>query len=256
MFELRLWQVKVTGFLKTGFIGWFLLCNILYFMGCGEPEKEKVPEYLLKTPKMIITRSDFIEELDLKRAAYPYNINENPDEYNEMVMDLIETLSEEIVLLSAAADKGVTVTDQEVQSAEDEFKKDYPEDSFDQILLKNAISYSFWKKRFRNNMIMDKLIDQELKKKVEITSRDIVEFYEKHRIASTRDLDHNTLMLKKIDNEKELVSRLRMQKTQDHYDAWMQQLGKDYPVEINKEELKTFLIDIEKSEGSKNDKEN
>jgi len=225
-------------------------------MGCSEPEKEKAPEFLLKTPSMIITTGDFLEELDLKRAAYPYNIYENPAEYNEMVIHLVKMLSEEIILLSAAADKGVIVTEQEVVSAEEEFKKDYPEDSFNQILLENAISYSFWKKRFKKNMIMDELIDQELKKKIEITSRDLKEFYNKHHIADANDPDNNTFVLKKIENENELVYRLRMQKAQDHYDVWIQQLENDYPVEINKEKLKTFLIDIEKSEGSENEKEN
>lgn len=99
---------------------------------------------------------------------------------------------------------------------------------------------------------MDKLIDQELKKKIEITSLDIVEFYKKYRIADAQDPDNKALVLKKIENEQELVSRLRMQKTQDKYDEWIQQLGKDYPVEINKDKLKTFLLDIEKSEGSEN----
>ncbi|MBU2452717.1 MAG: hypothetical protein KJ668_05315, partial [Proteobacteria bacterium] len=64
------------------------------------------------------------------------------------------------------------------------------------------------------------------------------------------------LVLTKIENEKELISRLRLQKTQESYDEWIQQLWTQYPVEINKEKLKTFLIDIEKSKGSVNEKEN
>ena len=244
------------GILKKSFISWVFICSFLWHTGCSEPEKEMNSHFLIKTSSMLITSTDFSEELDLKRAAYPYDIDENPAEYNEMVIHLIKTLSEEIILLSAAVDKGVNVTDQEIESAEDEFKKDYPEDSFEQILLKNAIAYTFWKKRFKKNMIIDKLIDQELKKKIEITPQDIVEFYKSHHIADIQEPDKNALVLKKIENEKELVSRLRLQKTQDHYDEWIQQLWKDYPVEINKEKLKTFLIYTEKSEGSGNEKEN
>lgn len=242
-------------FFKKSFICWFFIGS-LGLMSCSEPATEKSPRFLIKTPVMTITSSDFLEELDLKRAAYPYTIHENPAEYNEMVIHLVRMLSEEIILLSAAAGKGVIVTDSEVDLAEKEFKKDYPDDSFDQILLENAISYSFWKKRFKKNMIIDKLIDQELKKKIEITSRDIVEFYKKYRMADAQDSDNKALVLKKIKNEQELVSRLRFQKTQDQYEEWIQQLGKEYPVEINKDKLKTFLLDIEKSEGSENEKEN
>ncbi len=238
--------------LKKSFIGWIFIYGALSLMGCSESEKATVPQYLIKTPVMIITNSDFLEELDLKRTAYPYNINENSAEYNEMVIHLVKMLSEEIILLSAAADKSVIVTDQDVELAEDEFKKDYPEDSFDQILLKNALSYSFWKKRFKKNMIIDKLIDQELKQKIEITSRDIVEFYKKYHRDDAQNTENKAGGLKKNATEKELIDRLRLQKTQDHYDEWIQQLGNDYPVEINREELKTFLIDIEKTQGSEN----
>jgi len=233
---------------------WFILWGV-FLTGCGEPEAPKALEFIIKTPSRTITQYEFLEELDLKKAAYPYNINEDPAEYNEMVMHLVEMLSEEIVLLSAAADKGIVVSKAEVQSAEAEFKKDYPEDSFEQILLKNAITYSFWKERFKKNMIMDKLIDQELKQKIEITSEDLVEFYNNHitkNNLNTDDKDH-ALEKNESETEKELVSRLRMQKTQENYEEWIQLLWKDYPVEINKEKLKTFLIDIEQSEGSKNE---
>ena len=229
--------------LKKGFKGWIFIYCALILIGCKGPEKGTESLFLIKTPSMIITNSDFIEELDLKRTAYPYDIEENPIGYNEMVMDLVQTLSKEILILSAAADKGVNVTDQEVEAVEDEFKKDYPEDSFEQILLKNAISYPLWKKRFKKNMIMEKFIDQELKQKIEITARDIVGFYKNHLSSDIQKKDENTLDLKKIENEKELISRLRLQKAQDHYDEWIQQLYKDYPVQINMEELKTFLID-------------
>lgn len=231
----------MVNFLKKSFIGWIFIYGVLGLMGCSESEKEKAPSFLIKTPLIMITRSEFLEELDLKRAAYPYNITQNPTEYNEMVIHLVKMLSDEAILLSAAADKGVVVTEAELKSAEDDFKKDYPEDSFDQILLKNAISYPFWKKRFKKNMIIDKLIDQEIKQKIKITTPDIVEFYKKYHRADAQNIENKAGGLKKDETEKKLIERLRFQKAQDHYDEWIQQLGNDYPVEINKEELKTLL---------------
>ncbi|MCP3874966.1 MAG: hypothetical protein GY699_17665 [Desulfobacteraceae bacterium] len=243
----------MTGFLKKGFI-LIVFCAVC-LTGCSKPVEEKAPDFLIKTSLITIDSSEFSEELDLKRAAYPYNINENPAEYNEMVMHLVKMLSEEIILLSIAAEKNVTVNDQELQAAEDEFRKDYPDDSFDQILLKNAISYSFWKKGFKKNMIMDKLIDQELKKKIEITPEDIVEFYKKYSVSDTQGPDKKVTGLTNIEDENQLVSRLRMQKTQENYDEWIKQLWNAYPVEINEDKLRFFLIGIKKNEGSDNEKE-
>ncbi len=241
-------------FLKNSVI--FIVVSSILIAGCSNPAEEKPPDFLVKTDFITINSSDFSEELDLKKAAYPYNIDEDPAEYNEMVIHLVKMLSEEIVLLSAAADKGVDITGQELQAAEDEFKKDYPGDSFEQILLKNAISYSFWKKGFKENMIVDKLIDQELKNKIEITSEDIVQFYRDTADTHTKNNEEDTDGDKTIEDENQLVSRLRMKKTQEYYDEWVQQLRNTYPVTINKEKLKTFLIDVDKSEGRRDAKEN
>jgi hypothetical protein len=223
----------------------------LSFIGCSEPPKDEPPPFLIKTALMQISFEEFSDELDLKRAAYEYNIDEEPGEYNEMVIRLVKVLSEEIVLLSAAQAIGVTLTEQEIQSAEDEFKKDYPDDSFEQILLENAISYSFWKKRFKKNLIVEKLIDQELKQKIEITSQDIIDFYKTYHTETALKEKDGVLTEKKTEDE--LIASLKRQKTQDKYDDWMQTLKNENPVELNKEKLKTLLLDIEKSEASKNE---
>lgn len=242
--------------LKKRFICFVILYVIVCCVACGDSKTDSDPDYLIKTSSLIVSSEAFLEELDLKKAAYPYTIRDKPAEYNEMVIHLVKMLSEEIVLLSDAEKKGISVTNHELQIAEDEFKADYPDDSFEQILLRSAISYPFWKKRFKKNMIIDKLIDQELKKKVEITARDIVEFYNQSRRINSENSDAGAMVLRKIEDEKELVSRLRMQKTQEQYDKWIQKLKNDHPVEINMGKLRRFLIDIEKSGESNDGEEN
>ena len=241
-------------FLKDSFI-FCLLCSVLWLAGCAEPEKKTKTQFLIQTQILHISSMDFSQELELKRSAYPYDIKKSPNEYNEMIISLVKMLSEEIVLLSAAADKQIFITDQEVLSAQKEFKKDYPEDSFEQILLENAISYSLWEKRFKKNMIMEKLIDQELKQKIEIKPQDIVQFYKTYNMT-TPDSENSSTVLNEITNEKELVTRLRRQKTQENYYEWIQNLYKAYPVEINKDKLKNFLIDVKKNKEDENAKEN
>ncbi len=296
-----------------------LLCSVFWLAGCAEPETKTKTQYLIQTQILHISSMGFSQELELKKSAYPYDIKKNPNEYNGMVISLVKMLSEEIVLLSAAADKQIFVTDQEVLLAQKEFKKDYSKDSFEpnslelnslepdsldqdnfepdsfesdsfesdssepdrleQILLENAISYSFWEKRFKKNMIMEKLIDQELKQKLEITPQDIVQFYKTYNklaidsennptvlneIADEKELNEKDLNEKELNekelnekelNEKDLISRLRMQKTQEKYYEWIQNLYQAYPVEINKDKLKNFLIDIKDKE-DENAKEN
>lgn len=232
-----------------GFGNLFILISLI--TGCGEVPQKTEKRYIIKTSLVSISPENFADELDLKLSDYPYNIKDKKNEYNEMVIHLVKVLSEEIILLSEAAQIGVNVTDEEANQAESEFKKDYPEDSFEQMLLKNAISYAFWKDRFKKNMIIQRLIDQELEAKIKISSDDLVSFYQKYgnkNLMGEKNSGVSGGTSEKIHNfqdEKYLLSRIKRQKTEEAYDNWFKTLFNKYPVTINKEKLKNYLIDID-----------
>lgn len=227
------------------------LVMALMNVSCSNPPSRHSDDFILKSSNMMISKDGFLQELDLKKAAYPYNLKDDPEAYNQMVIDLVKTLTEEVILLSAAAGSGIVVTDREIDLAVAEFKKDYPEDSFEEILLENAISYPFWLHRFKKNMIIDRLIDQELRQKIEISSQDIIRFYNQIQADYT---DEKPSMINKIENEKELIKKLRMQKTQKQYDGWIQSLAGQYPVQINEENIKEFLLESNTDKETANEK--
>ncbi|MCK5098163.1 MAG: hypothetical protein KAR45_08660 [Desulfobacteraceae bacterium] len=151
-------------------------------------------------------------------------------------MQIVSDLSEEIVLLHTANEKGITVSEEEFKKAENVFLKDYPGDTFENMLLKNAVEYSFWKQRFIKRLIIDQLIQQELREKIVIKTEDVVKFYDKYKNEEKQDL-----------SEDELIVQLREQKTEEKYSKWIDAAIAKYPVDINKKELKTFLIGLEKT---------
>ncbi len=209
--------------------------------GCTKPPETAGPEYVIKVGSNIVSPDQFAAELDLKLAAYPYALKKNPVEYNQMIFDLVSILSEESVLLAAALDKGIQVTDSELDAAIAFQREDYPEDSFEQMLLENAISYPYWKKSLKKNLIIDRFIQQELKNKIEILPGDVVSFYKRH------------LSQEIVADEQKLVSNLRMEKSQESYDEWIMELRTSYPVDINKNALTKFLIKMENNKGHVND---
>lgn len=221
----------------------FFLWGVLVLgsFGCTEPPDTLSPDYLLKTGSFLLLPEEFAEELDSKLAAYPYDLNKNPMEYNQLVFDLVSILSEESVLLAAAHDSKILVSDSELAAKESFYREDYPEDSFEQMLLENAVSYPYWKKKLKNNLIIDKFIQQELKDKVEILSEDVVSFYNRH------------LRQESVSDEKKLVSHLRLEKSQESYDEWIMGLKKQYQVDINKAALTLFLMEMKNNKGQIND---
>ena len=221
----------------------FFLWGLLLFgtFGCTEPPDTSAPDYLIKTGSITLLPVEFAQELDLKLSAYPYDYNKNPMEYNRLIFDLVSILSEESVLLAAAHDSKILVSDSELAAKESFYREDYPEDSFKQMLLENAISYPYWKKKIKDNLVIDKFIQQELKDKVEILSEDVVSFYTRHRLQEA------------VSNEKKLLSHLRNEKSQEFYDQWIMGLKKQYPSDINKKALARFLMKMENNKGQIND---
>lgn len=209
---------------------------------CSQP-KEPVPKpYVIRTGEMVISSDAFSDELDLKIIAYPFELKHDPQAYNAMVLDLVAVLSDELVLMAEAAERDIDISPAELDAAEQKFKEDYPEESFEQMLLENAISYPVWKNRLKKDMVISKLLEQELIGAQEITSEDVIAFYDRYartgNQGNPKDLD-----------EAGLVAQLRMEKSQASYETWMAGLKAKFPVEMNKKAIAAFLLDTSIVEG-------
>lgn len=218
----------------------FFLTGLLV-MGCEPAPKTAVPEYIIRAGPVLVTRTQFLEELDLKLSAYPYDIKNTPDQYNEVVVDLVATLSEETLLLAFAAQKGISLTRQELDAAIQDAKASYPGDSFEQMLLENAVSPVVWEQKLQKSLQIEKLVQQELVDKVEITADDVKAFFEKHT-AGASALSEKT----EFADETELVAQLRREKSEMLYQKWIQSLKQDIFVDINKPQIARLLIDGKK----------
>ncbi|NWH05734.1 SurA N-terminal domain-containing protein [Desulfobacter latus] len=234
------------GFSSTLAFGTLLLMAagiaIVCVPGCTDQKKVEEKGHIIKAGTVEISRADFVWELEIKQANYPYDIKNRPNEYNAMVLDLVSDLSDEAVLLAAAAAKGIDVSANELDAAIADFKKDYPEDSFDQMLLERAILYPVWKKRLKKDLVIRKLIMQDLVASQELHPGDMIAFYD--RVAGkSESRDNNNL---KMMDEKKLLLKLRMEKSREALGEWLQALQAGYPVHINRGALSTFLINAEK----------
>ncbi len=236
-------------YFKTHFLfiaGCFILCMFLY--GCKGTdrvaESPRPGDYVLKSGSISISPDDFGEELELKKSAYSYGIVDRPYEYNELVLDLASQLSEEIVLRRAAAADGIFASEKDITNAEKKIKKDFPGDSFQKMLLENAVSYSLWRKRLGIRLLINRVIAKELKAKVEITPEEIADYYKlQKKSGEFAKGENNGSYNTKMDGE-ELIARLRRKEAEEEYPAWIKNLTRKFPVQINEKELSGFLKKI------------
>lgn len=229
---------------------WFILCMLLFGCKASDGTSEVKVNYVLKSGSIIISPDEFGGELELKKAAYPYDINLKTDEYNELVFNLVNQLSEEIVLREAAVEDGISVSEKEVTEAEKAFKKDFPGNSFQKMLLENAVPYSLWKKRFKIKLLMNRVIEKELKEKIEITSEEIAAYYKLQKKSGKFEKQKNDGLRRTGIDGKELVTMLRIKKAEEEYPAWIENLTRKFPVKINRKELSKFLKKIPLKENS------
>ena len=232
---------KITGmvcrYIMNLLLGLVLLAGVL---GCSDSNPPVVSDFVIKTGSFIINRLEFADELELKLTAYPYDFKKNPGEYNGMILELVSILSEEMMMLAAAEEKKIIVSLDELNAAETEFRMDYPEDSFEMMLLENAISYAVWKKRLKKDVTINKLVRWDLIDAQEITPEDVMAFYEQYEKTKQISTGETEPLA-----EATLVKQLRMEKSQASYDAWILVLKAQYPIQINKKAVADFLIETE-----------
>lgn len=74
----------------------------------------------------------------------------------------LNRLTEELVILERARELSLAVSDEELALAENDFRKDFPDDTFEQTLIENGISYLAWEKGLRRRLLMEKVIRQDV----------------------------------------------------------------------------------------------
>ena len=231
---------------------------ILSFLsGCGQREPDLGSETLIRVGDRTMTVFDFNTAFEIAKTAHESNTRQQSEDLRKAKLRLLNQLTVEMVLLERAEDLGITVTDAELEKAVDEIKGDYPEGEFEATLLEFAVSYDSWKKRLKTRLIMEKVIDQELKSKVTITAEDISEFYKKNyrnRKPETGSAQPSE------DITEAIVERLRRKKTEETYSSWIEELKGKYEIEINNQlwekisgskstnEIETNIESSEKSE--------
>lgn len=91
-------------------------------------------------------------------------------------------------------------------------------------------------------MVIQKLIMQDLVASQKIDPEDMIAFYDRFSGRSGAQENDNSTMM----DEKKLVLKLRMEKSQEHFGEWLQKIQESYPVQIDQLMLSTFLLDVEK----------
>ena len=215
-----------------------IICSLA---GCGDygSDSHSAPgdNYLIKVGDGVATTVDFNRAFEIVKTAYSHNALQEPDFCRRAKLQLLSQLIEEMIILERAKELNIGISDSEVDEAVAQVKGDYDDNAFEQTLLEHAVSYHLWEKELERRLLIEKVVEKELKEHIVITPEDISSYYEKHynghggQLDLSADPDKADGYLNRI-----IVKQLRRKKVEEAYKPWIENLRKKYLIEINKKE--------------------
>jgi parvulin-like peptidyl-prolyl isomerase len=98
----------------------------------------------------------------------------------EQFDSLMQRVVDYYLILEYGKQQGLSVTDEELESAVKEIKKDYAEKDFQELLLKGYIDYDEWKEELREQLLIKKVISKAFAATPEVTLEEIKTYYDSH----------------------------------------------------------------------------
>lgn len=225
-------MVQRTGRVHTLFVFIIGLLSAGLVMGLGSCSRDGDEDsYLIRVGGTDISVAQFKEAVDVAlEEAFPGETDMERGVIDDLRMRVLNQLTEELLIAEKAKSLGIQVSDSEVDQAVADIKADYPDDTFEETLLENAISFEAWKQRLVRRLLVDKVIQNELVDKVEITSQDVAAYYQAHYPNGPPEKENADEFNQKV------VYHLRQQKAEQAYKQWIESLRILYPVDINREQ--------------------
>jgi hypothetical protein len=206
------------------------ILSLLAILGCGFSDPEREEDYLIRLGKLEVSRQEFVQAFELVKTAHPASADSDSPELQQARLKLLDEMIIDLILLQHARETGIAVSPAELEAAVAAVMADYPPGVFEQTLVESALPLETWKQRLRSRLLMEKLVDIELRPHVSITAEDITAYYQQNYGGKAAGAESE----QKFERLKEtLVADLRRAKTEEAFNAWIEGLRSRYPVEVN-----------------------
>jgi len=164
-------------------ISLLLLCAL--FAGCGffgkeGKEKGRRDIVVATMNKMAITLEDLKREI-LEVRGFSATLEVEEASRGEIVKAL-KRLIRKALIVEEAGRIGIAVSDQELHDAVREIKQDYPEGSFEELLLKEGIKEKVWEEKLLKTLLIEKTSERIRKKAPPVSSRAVANYMKNNRI--------------------------------------------------------------------------
>jgi peptidyl-prolyl cis-trans isomerase SurA len=144
---------------------------------CGSGSAPSSPDVWAVVDGLEIKRADVEAALRRLDQAPPASA----EEQLAIRLQILNGLIEQEILLGRARARNVDVTAEEVEQAYTQRRSNMPDEAFQQELSRRQLTADGMKDALRRELIVGKLLEQEIGGKVAPTDQDVRDFYEKNR---------------------------------------------------------------------------
>jgi peptidyl-prolyl cis-trans isomerase C len=160
---------------------------------------------------------------DIKRIIYDMGMSE--EEATLSIKSIIGELTEKYLIMEYGKEEGIILQDDELNTAIGEIKKDYPEDTFDKMLLERYIDYNTWEEEFRQDLLNKKIMTRVFEVMPSVSFNETMAYFELHRneFISPQMVQLRQIVTESKEDAEKILDRLS--KGDD-----MEKLAKEYSI--------------------------
>lgn len=187
---------------KVGRLGVMLIVCVLVFSGLAHATV-LLDRVVAIVNQDVITWSELYKtmEADASPSVKALKEDEKRKAFRENEAAFLETLINVRLQMQEAKNLGISVSDAELQEAVDNIKKKYSmsEEAFKESLKNEGFTYDEYKKRLREQIIISKLVNVQIRNKIVVNDEDIKKFITENKDAleNTEGYKISLIVLKK-----------------------------------------------------------
>jgi len=105
----------------------------------------------------------------------------SPEEQQDLKLQVLNQMVNDQILLELASTSNLSATDAEVDVKFNEFKSQYTEEKFKDLLKDQKMTVDDIRSELRKSITIDKLVNKEITSKISVTDAEIKNFYDKNK---------------------------------------------------------------------------
>jgi peptidyl-prolyl cis-trans isomerase SurA len=155
-----------------------LLAGLLVTASCGSDSSASANVVARVNGKDITaTQLDKQVQVQLNGQEQP----PSPEELQDLKLQVLNRMINDQILLEHAGTANLSASDAEVDVKFNEFKSQYSEEKFKDVLKEQKVTVDDIRSEMRKSITIDKLVNKEITSKISVTDAEIKEYYEKNK---------------------------------------------------------------------------